>query len=173
MPRKSVVLWLWVFVVVGGGLAACAAQPPSTLPPDQGILLVTVPPTATPLTPVPTPTMTAEVEPVPVPISPNETWQDLMPQPTDEEGLRAKVFGVQAKVTVRDGAVWLSLQGQLPTPCHRLRVEVARQEDLLLVHVYAVLPDPTKMCVQTLKPFAVQLRLDVPPMAYKVQVQTP
>ncbi|NPA93704.1 MAG: hypothetical protein GXO56_08510, partial [Chloroflexi bacterium] len=128
-------------------------------------------PTETPRTPMPLPTATSEMEPMPVPT--NDTWQDLAPQPKDAELPRTKVFAVKAETTVQDGEVWLHLQGQLPTPCHRLRVEVTREEDTLLVHVYAVLPDPNAMCIQTLKPFNVQLRLDVPPMDYTVKVQTP
>lgn len=48
----------------------------------------------------------------------------------------------------------LSLTGNLPTPCHQLRVEVSPPDadNRVMVEVYSVV-DPGVMCTQVLKPF--------------------
>jgi len=148
--------------------SACVAPP--TTPPDQEILLVTMIPSETLLSPAPLPTATSEIEPMPV--SPDETWQGIAPQPEDAALPRSKAYVSQADVTVQNGEVWLHLQGHQPTPCHRLRVEVRRQENTLFVHIYTV-SDPDVICAQILKPFDVKLRLDVPPGKYAVEIQSP
>jgi hypothetical protein len=48
----------------------------------------------------------------------------------------------------------LSLKGNLPTPCHALRVKVNPPDatNRIMVEVYS-LTNPNKMCAEVLKPF--------------------
>jgi hypothetical protein len=50
--------------------------------------------------------------------------------------------------------ITLSLQGNLPTPCHNLRAKISEPdaENKINVEVYTVV-DPNMMCTQVLKPF--------------------
>jgi hypothetical protein len=56
--------------------------------------------------------------------------------------------------------VTLSLNGELPTPCHQLRVKVSPPdaENRIQVEAYSVV-DPGMMCTQVIKPFEAQINL--------------
>jgi hypothetical protein len=52
----------------------------------------------------------------------------------------------------------VSLQGNLPTPCHQLRVDVSGPDAQQEIHlkVYSVV-NPQQMCAQVLQPFQINL----------------
>ncbi len=54
----------------------------------------------------------------------------------------------------------LHIKGNLPTPCHKLRVAVQPPDDQnqILVEVYSLV-DPDKMCTQVLEPFEINVPL--------------
>ncbi len=61
----------------------------------------------------------------------------------------------------------LVLRGNLPTPCHQLRIRVQPPDaqNRVFIEVYSV-ADPSKMCIQVLKGFEVQYPLNLPPADY-------
>jgi hypothetical protein len=66
----------------------------------------------------------------------------------------------------------LSIQGNLPTPCHQLRVEVnpPDTENRVVVDVYSV-TNPDAICMQVLQPFDTNVSLgSFPPGAYTLWV---
>ena len=119
---------------------ACAPLPqataePGTLPPDT---VVTSPPEGD------IPTSEPYVNP-------------FLPKPGDEKLLRANIFINEASLVIRESyppQISLSLGGNLPTPCHQLRVEIASpdQENKVVVDAYSVV-DPNVVCIQVLEPF--------------------
>lgn len=86
-----------------------------------------------------------------------------MPRNEDARLMRGAVFLESADVLVLESyppQYVLNLQGTLPTPCHELRVQAQPPdaEGNVRIEVYSV-TDPQKICIQVLKPFAVQIPL--------------
>ncbi len=120
-------------------------------------------PTETP-PPSPTPTR-APATPVPQPYA---------PQPEDSSLKRASVFLESIDLLPVIGApeVRLHLSGNLPTPCHALRVEISPPDaaNAIAVSVYSVV-DPDLMCEDVLRRFDVTVSLgEYPPGRYTVFV---
>ena len=66
----------------------------------------------------------------------------------------------------------LVLSGNLPTPCHQLRIAVNQPDDAnrILVEVYSV-ADPEQVCIQMLQPFEITYSLgSFPSGSYTVLV---
>lgn len=122
--------------------AACSPLPgTATLPPDSTV-------TSPPGDNMPT------SEPVPNP---------LAPRPGDEQLTRGNAFVQEAGLLIRESyppQIALTVSGELPTPCHQLRVAVPApdQENKLAVEVYSVV-NPDMMCTQVLQPFQEQVEL--------------
>ena len=76
------------------------------------------------------------------------------PKPTDAALVRARAF-VDSSV-VAPGK--LTLTGNLPTPCHELRIVLLATDGALDVQVYSV-TDRGAICAQVLKPFNVDVPL--------------
>lgn len=79
------------------------------------------------------------------------------PKPGDEALTRGEVFIDETSLVIRESfppQISLSLKGNLPTPCHELRAEIASpdQENKIVVDVYSVV-DPNVVCTQVLEPF--------------------
>jgi hypothetical protein len=66
----------------------------------------------------------------------------------------------------------LALKGNLPTPCHQLRVQIPEPDrsNQIQVEVYSLVK-PGEICIQVLEPFEVQIPLkDLPSGQYTVWV---
>ena len=66
----------------------------------------------------------------------------------------------------------LALKGELPTPCHQLRVRIEEpdQDNRIQVIVYSVVK-ANELCIQVLEPFQVQIPLEgLPTGQYSVWV---
>lgn len=173
--RKTIYpLFLWISLLIL--LAGCAPLQPQSQPtplaptnpaPTGGDQL----PSATPA-PLPT---AVQSEPSPTsldtPVSSDRpyiprppAWE---PQPGDEQLKRAEVFVEQFDFQVMESfppQYRLSLQGSLPTPCHKLRIRIhpPDAQKRILVEVYALVnPDPNLVCIQVLEPFSATLALEV------------
>lgn len=121
-------------------VAACVPLPgtanePNNLPPDTA---VTSPPTGN--------------------MSTNESHTNpFSPKPGDAQLTRGNIFLNQKSLMIRESyppQVSLALKGDLPTPCHELRVEIALPdpENRIIANAYSV-ADPNKACIQILEPF--------------------
>lgn len=124
-------------------------------------------------TPVPTgeaPTATSVISSPPATVSHPPTFSiptmlpiPYLPRASDAILMRGPVFLENVDILVMESyppQYVLSLQGSLPTPCHELRVQAQPPdaEGNVRIEVYSV-ADPQKMCIQVLKPFAVQVPL--------------
>lgn len=111
-------------------LAACTAQPPTT--PVSG-----------------NPTPPAE--------------NPYLPQPGDEALLRGNVYLDSVDLLILESfpvQIMLVLRGNVPDPCHQLRLVVGQPDEQNRIEVEAYsLGDPTKICIQVLAPFEVNLNL--------------
>lgn len=115
----------------------------------------------------PTPEPTSPDDPVvspadpQVPVTPEpQPWQ---PVPGDKDLKQGNVFIEGHDILVLEKfppEFLLNLNGNLPTPCHELRVEVSEpdEEDRIHVMVYSLV-DPGQICTQVLKPFDVSVSL--------------
>jgi len=88
---------------------------------------------------------------------------DFAPQPGDADLLRGEVYLDSTELLTLESfplQFMLSLKGNLPTPCSRLRVKVnpPNAEDKVVVDVYSV-SIPDEMCAQVLDPFDVNFPL--------------
>ena len=121
---------------------------PSTLPPDAP---VTSPP-QNGSTPMETPDM------------------PFAPKPNDKNLTRGNVFINESGLLIRESfppQITLSLSGDLPTPCHELRVDVKEpdSENKINVEVYSVV-DPDQVCIQVLEPFQANIDLGTFPSGH-------
>jgi hypothetical protein len=135
-------------------LSACSPLPGTvTLPPDSAV-------TSPPEDGAPT------SEPVTNP---------LAPRSGDEQLRRDHAFVQEAGLLIRESyppQIALTISGELPTPCHQLRVVVTSPdaENKIAADVYSVV-NPDMMCTQVLKPFQEQIELGTFPSGhYSVSV---
>lgn len=139
-----ILLLIMLFVVT-----ACTALPGApTLPPDTAV-------TSPPVDNMPT------NEPQPDPFA---------PQPGDDQLTRREAFIDEASLLIRESyppQIALSLTGDLPTPCHQLRVvkSVPDQENKITIEVYSVV-DPNTVCIQVIEPFEEQIELGTFPTGH-------
>jgi len=87
-----------------------------------------------------------------------------VPRPGDDRLVRGQVYLESATWQQQGGRWGLLLRGNLPTPCHELRVSVAPPDagKVVQVQVYSVVA-PDQMCIQVLKPFETFVALDFGP----------
>jgi hypothetical protein len=79
------------------------------------------------------------------------------PKPGDKKLTRGNVYNNEASLMIRESfppQISLSINGDLPTPCNRLRVKINApdQENKIMVDIYSLV-DPDKVCIQVLEPF--------------------
>lgn len=132
--------------------ASCApAQEPSTepatLPPDTAV-------TNPPLDGSPT--------------GPLDTPYD--PQPGDSNLIRGEAFIQEMDLLIRESfppQIALTLNGELPTSCHQLRVQVHEpdNENRINVDVYSVV-NPDLVCIQVVEPFEATIDLGTFPTGH-------
>jgi hypothetical protein len=132
--------------------------------------------TATPVIVTEIPTRTAEVFPT-LAISPEATqtvagsipFDQVQPSPDDSKMKKGKVFIDQ--IDFQEGT--LMIKGSLPTPCHKLRVELADPtyaNFTVNLSIYS-LRDGSSICIQSLAPFQVNIPLNnIPDGTYTVNV---
>jgi len=89
------------------------------------------------------------------PTSPNEFPSS--PQPDDSNLIRGNVYINSTELLIRESfppQISLGISGDLPTPCHQLRVEISDPdpENRISADVYSLV-DPGRACIQVLKPF--------------------
>ena len=82
---------------------------------------------------------------------------NFLPVSIDKDFNRGPVFIDSTDIVLEEsqpGQVQLVLTGNLPTPCHRLRVVTSDpdKDGQIDVEIYSV-SDPEKMCIQVLSPF--------------------
>lgn len=148
MKIRCFKLFIPLFILL---LAACA---PQRLP-DGNSPVSNPPPGGSEPTPQPTP--------------------DYNPRPADENWRRDTAFVDEFQILILESyppQYRLSLTGNLPTPCHQLRVLVKPPDaqNILAVSVYSVTP-PNQMCAQVLSPFQASIPLDgAAPGQYAVTV---
>ena len=92
------------------------------------------------------------------------------PKPGDDQLTRGEVYLDEASLLIRESfppQIVLVLRGNLPTPCHELRAEIAPpdQENNIAVEVYSVV-DPDTVCVQVLEPLEEQIELGTFPSGH-------
>ena len=130
----------WIILLLMVIMVSCAplsntTKEPGSLPPDTA---VTSPPADQSST--------------------NEPYiNPLSPKPGDGNLSRGTIFINGMSLVIRESyppQIALSINGDLPTPCHELRVEIASpdQENKVIVDSYSVV-DPNLACVQVLEPF--------------------
>ena len=78
-------------------------------------------------------------------------------KPGDEKLTRGHVYINTASLMIRESyppQISLSIKGDLPTPCNKLRVKIDApdQENNIRVDAYSLV-DPDKVCIQVLEPF--------------------
>lgn len=101
-------------------------------------------------------------EPTPTPETP-PLIHPYAPRPGDSELARGDIFLDSAELLILESypvQINLVLKGNLPTPCHELRVSAAEADskNRILVDAYA-LADPEAVCVQMLQPFEATIPL--------------
>jgi hypothetical protein len=129
------------------------------------------------------PALTPSDSPTPLPdtavISPvthNSTFPETpvmpsySPKPGDIKLERANVFISESGIVLRESfpvQVVLGLKGELPTPCHQLRVIVdpPDAENNLHVEAYTVV-SPEIICIQVVKPFTETIELGTFPTGH-------
>jgi hypothetical protein len=79
------------------------------------------------------------------------------PKPSDADLSRGEVFLNESELLIRESfppQISLNMSGDLPTPCHELRVNIPEpdSENKINVEVYSVV-DPDQVCTQVLEPF--------------------
>ncbi len=148
-------------------VTACSA--PTSTPPGA---VTEIPPTPTPRASVPTqnplptmaepaPTQTATPEPIP-PVIPPSGYE---PQPGDEKLSRDQVFIELEKSSLDIKAgypvpVNVILVGNMPDPCHQLRVVVSEPDEKQAINleVYTLI-DPAMACIAVIEPFEASIPL--------------
>jgi hypothetical protein len=91
-------------------------------------------------------------------VSTNEpVLNPFAPQPADSALSRGAVYLNKVDLPIRESfppQVSVLMQGDLPTPCHQLRVEVSppNAENKIMLDAYSVV-DPNQVCTQVLEPF--------------------
>jgi hypothetical protein len=92
------------------------------------------------------------------------------PKPDDTNLSRGNVFLNESELLFRESfppQITLSLSGDLPTPCHELRVDIQEPdlENKINVEAYSVV-DPNQVCIQVLEPFQANIDLGIFPSGH-------
>lgn len=87
----------------------------------------------------------------------NSEESPFSPQQNDANLTRGNAYVNKAELLIRESyppQISLGISGDLPTPCHQLRVIISEPdpENKISADVYSVV-DPGKACIQVLEPF--------------------
>ncbi len=107
----------------------------------------------------PGPTPDTKNQPEAKPVIPNP----YSPKPTDAKWTRGGVDIQRTTIagSASNAASMLTITGNLPTPCHELRLRIPDRPDaqgVLRIEAWSV-SDPDRMCAQVLQPFSVQVQV--------------
>ena len=132
----------WILIGLALVAAGCTPIALTDLPPDTAVTQ-----------PAPTAPNVSETQELPA----------YAPKPGDATLQRGTVFPGESMLILRESfpvQVVLGLGGELPTPCHQLRVIVQPPdaENKILVEAYTVV-NPELNCIQVLKPFQEMIEL--------------
>jgi hypothetical protein len=88
---------------------------------------------------------------------------DYAPNPADNDLQRGEAFVLNIQMLTMESyplQFSLTLKGNLPTPCHQLRVAVSppNEEQKIIVDVYSVF-DPNELCAEVIQEFEVNIPL--------------
>lgn len=124
-------------------------------------------PTSEPAT---VPLDTAVTSPPVVEPSTGEPASPYAPQPGDSSLTRGNVFIEEMDLIIRESyppQISLGLSGNLPTPCHQLRVQVGEpdKENQINMEVYSVV-NPDLACIQMLESFQANIDLGTYPSGH-------
>jgi hypothetical protein len=138
--RIKIIVLLAVLWLTGCVPELVPAIEPSAVPPDTA---VTSPPIGAP-----------SQEPV---------RNQYAPQPSDSSLTRGQVFIQEKGLLIRESyppQISLTLSGELPTPCHQLRIQVndPDENNKIDVEAYSVV-NSDMMCTQVLEPFQASIDL--------------
>jgi len=164
MPVEPTIMVGSEYPAPGGAVSVSKSIPY----PEQGAL-----PAEQPAYPPALPAAPANPAPYPLPEAAMEL--DWQPQAGDDQLLRNEVYlDSQLVVTLKSfpPQFILKLKGNLPTPCHKLRVQVNPPDAArkIQVEVYS-LAKPDEICIQMLQPFEVGVPLkDLPAGTYEALV---
>ncbi len=91
-------------------------------------------------------------------------------KPSDVDLSRGEVFLNESQLLIRESfppQIALNLSGDLPTPCHELRVTIQEPdaENKINVEVYSIV-DPEQVCTQVLEPFQESIELGTFPSGH-------
>jgi len=172
MEEKMIGKVMFLFVTLAVVLSACAV--PTTTPP---VVVTENPATATPRASVPTPypepvivnpTPVDPAYPAPGTPSPSEPAippSGYEPQPGDDQLLAVELLleleSSDVTVVAYDPSqAFVHLRGNLPDPCHQLRVVVAPPDarNTINLKVYAVV-DTSTACITVIEPFEATIPL--------------
>ena len=89
---------------------------------------------------------------------------DWSPAPGDENLSRGEVEIAESGILASQAnpqIYALYFSGMLPTPCHKLRVQVSDPDDQGQIQVEAyTVSDPNEMCIQVLEPYSAEVPLE-------------
>jgi hypothetical protein len=102
--------------------------------------------------------------------TPEPDTHPFAPKPGDAQLMRGEVFINETNLLIRESyppQISLSIWGDLPTPCHELRAEIASpdSENKIMVDAYSVV-DPNMVCTQVLEPFEESIDLGTFPTGH-------
>ena len=133
------------------GLAACQPAPISAPVPES--------PTSSEETTIPAPDSATGSDEMPT--APVENR--YAPQPGDQKLISGNVYINEKELLTLESIplqFLLSISGDLPDPCHQLRVSISPPDSENKIYVEAyTLTDPETMCMQVLKPFDASIPL--------------
>ena len=146
--KKILVFSFVIILVVACTPRITPATEPATLPPHA---------------PVTSPSITD-------PIATGSPDMPFSPNPGDTKFERGNVFISESGILIRESypvQIALVLSGELPTPCHQLRVNInpPNAENKIQVEAYTVF-NPTMNCIQVLKPFQENVELGTFPSGH-------
>lgn len=159
MKKNGLAIGL-IVVVSGLLMAACGAEALEAAPeavtesPLAAEEVKGIPTLSPTLTPEPSPTQDAGEE---------KTGRDnpFAPVPADTKWVSGNIYLDVSEVGLLKGnKIGLKLAGNLPTPCHKLRVMISEPDDenQIGIEVYSV-ANPDEMCIQILAPFEAEIPL--------------
>ena len=142
-------------------LAACAVPAATPTPAPGPITPLPPPPGDSAGTPAPGDVVSAT--PLPPGLEQPRIPQPYAPAPGDDKLQRGNAFIGPVQINVAESyppQFFLNITGELPTPCHQLRIRTSAPdgEHRIVVEAYSVI-EPNAVCVQVIEPFNVSVPL--------------
>lgn len=146
--KAFIILSMLTALVSACAPATAPATEPATLPPDSAV-------TSPPITDR---------------IATGLPNMPFLPNPGDIKLERGNVFISESELLIRESypvQIALALSGELPTPCHQLRINInlPDAENKIQIDIYTVF-NPALNCIQVLKPFQENVELGTFPSGH-------